>query len=56
MNEDYLQVRIYFNDDSTTIMHVHIDDNITDEIVDLCEGEGWDISTVTDYKIIDETN
>ena len=47
----YDKVRVYFYDNTSTIIHVSEDDNIEDEIVNLCETEGWDIQDVDGWVI-----
>ena len=44
-------VRVYFNDGTSTVFHVHEDDSIVDEIENLCERSGWDPMTVDTYTI-----
>lgn len=50
---DYDTVRVYFDDDSSTQIHVVKDDNIQDSIVELCEDNGWALSSVINYAIED---
>lgn len=45
-------VRVYFNDNTSTVIHVLYDDSIKDSIVELCENEGWPLHDVVDYSII----
>lgn len=54
MNEkigDYDNVRVYFKDESSTLIWVHKDNVIQDAILELCENQGWDMRDVTNYKI-----
>lgn len=46
------EVRVYFKDDTSTIIYVAQDDSIQDAIVELCENEGWNLFDVIDYSII----
>lgn len=50
---DYDTVRVYFDDDSSTQIHVLRNDSIRDKIVELCEDNGWDMNTVINYAIED---
>ncbi len=50
-SDDYDTVRVYFKDDSSTIICVQHDDSIEDAIVELCENHGWDMQDVIDYSI-----
>ena len=52
MNEaDYDTVRIFFADDTSTLIHVPEDDDIQDAIVILCDNERWSLEDVTGWKI-----
>lgn len=48
---DYDTVRVYFNDDTSTVINVLVDDDIADAIVTMCEDEGFDLLTVTNFTI-----
>lgn len=48
----YDQVEVRFTDGSITRLFVSEDDSIQDEIVELCEQEGWDIDEVIDFAIV----
>ena len=49
--EGYDIVRVYFDDGSSTVIHVRKDGYIPDKIVALCEINGWDKATVFNYAI-----
>ena len=51
MNEDYDCIRVFFDDGTSTVMHVHEGDNVVAEITEMCEREGYDLLTVTDWRI-----
>lgn len=50
---DYDTVRVFFEDDTSTVINVSVDESIQDAIVTMCEGEGYDASTVVNYTIED---
>ena len=46
------EVRVYFNDGSSTLMWVAQDDEIRDSIADFCDDEGIASEDVSDYNIL----
>jgi hypothetical protein len=44
-------VRVFFDDDTSTVINVLVDDDIPDAIVKLCEDQGYSTRSVTDFKI-----
>lgn len=51
---DYDTVRVFFEDGTSTVIHVLVDESIQDAIVAMCEAEGYDTLDVTDYKIMED--
>ncbi len=45
------QVRIFFEDGTSTVFPVLDDEEIQDAIVEHCERHGWGLSEVEDYTI-----
>jgi len=45
------QVTVHFDDGSSTVIYVLEDDDIKDEIVEMCEIAGFDPLSVSDYSI-----
>lgn len=49
---DYDIVRVFFVDGTSTVINVLVDEVIQDAIVEMCEAEGYDALTVTDFSIV----
>jgi len=48
---DYDTVRVYFDDGSETVIYVSDYEDISSAIADMCEENGYDVTTVTKYRI-----
>ena len=53
MSGEFDQVRIVFDDGSNTVINVLCEDHIQDAIIDLCDNEGYDPDTVTNFYLED---